>query len=158
MKNFVLGFILMGSANLSLAATTGLTPEVLKAYQAVHQTLSHDEFPAARKNAEALHTACASSLTQGLSTVEKDLMQKLDKAASGMTATEEPVLLRKSFELVAESLVTLLRDQKALQPQWQLFYCPMAPGYRFWVQPKGERIANPYYGHEMLECGSKRPW
>ena len=61
------------------------------------------------------------------------------------------------FGEVSRAFVALLRAAPALQAGRHLFHCPMAQGFPKWVQTT-EKMANPYMGKAMLECGSERPW
>ena len=57
---------------------------------------------------------------------------------------------------VREAFYTLSKtaEQKvAGQPDWHVFYCPMAK--RDWVQ-HSTSVANPYEGKEMLTCGVEK--
>lgn len=50
-------------------------------------------------------------------------------------------------------------SEPPLKSQWNLYRCPMALGYKFWVQPKSEAgKMNPYMGRAMQQCGSVKPW
>ena len=39
----------------------------------------------------------------------------------------------------------------------KIYHCPMAPKPGLWFQAKGP-LHNPYYGAEMLSCGSRSGW
>jgi Cu(I)/Ag(I) efflux system membrane fusion protein len=62
---------------------------------------------------------------------------------------------RKEFEMIAEALWNLTRTVKYSSQKLYWQYCPMAFNNRGanWVSTEAE-IRNPYFGKEMLECGS----
>ena len=62
---------------------------------------------------------------------------------------------RKEFEMIAEALWNLTRTVKYSSQKLYWQYCPMAFNNRGanWVSTEAE-IRNPYFGNEMLECGS----
>jgi hypothetical protein len=62
---------------------------------------------------------------------------------------------RKEFEMIAEALWNLTRTVKYSSQKLYWQYCPMAFNNRGanWVSTEAE-IRNPYFGSEMLECGS----
>lgn len=64
---------------------------------------------------------------------------------------------RKSFKPVSHAIVTLaakIRGENSKQA-FTHFFCPMVKGGGGdWLQPGGD-LLNPYYGSEMLHCGSK---
>ena len=61
---------------------------------------------------------------------------------------------RETFKKLSEALIELTRviaPTNALGPKLYVLHCPMAEAR--WIQ-NSEDITNPYYGSEMLECGS----
>lgn len=62
---------------------------------------------------------------------------------------------RKEFELIAEALWNLTRTVKYDGQKLFWHYCPMAFNNRgaYWLSDN-RQVRNPYFGHEMLECGS----
>lgn len=62
--------------------------------------------------------------------------------------------VRKSFGDVSEHLLRLLALDRELASELHVFECPMAQGYKRWVQ-SGKKISNPYMGTRMPECGSE---
>jgi hypothetical protein len=65
--------------------------------------------------------------------------------------------VRKAFGDVSSAIVALVATDASLQAGRHIFECPMAQGYKKWVQTS-EPVANPYMGSAMLECGSKSSW
>ncbi len=60
---------------------------------------------------------------------------------------------RNVFSRVSEQVVELYK--RSGSHSLDLYYCPMAKGYAYWLQPKGEPIGNPYMGSKMVSCGAK---
>jgi len=82
-------------------------------------------------------------------------VKKIDSGASKMAKTSDPQALRLHYGEVSDGATHLIKNDAA-QASWQLYYCPMVKKY--WAQPKTEKMANPYMGLEMLQCGGKKPW
>jgi len=62
--------------------------------------------------------------------------------------------VRKAFGDVSQKLVGVLAADKTLAEGIHVFECPMAQGYKKWVQ-HAAKISNPYMGTRMPECGSE---
>ncbi len=128
----------------SLAASAAPTSDgasaLLGAYEAVRVKLSDDQLPGA--SAERLaQQAQATGAAQ------------VHSAATQLQAIQDIEAARKQFGEVSRALIERLR---AAPPPGALhvYECPMAQGYGKWVQ-REEKMANPYMGKRMLECGSK---
>jgi len=65
---------------------------------------------------------------------------------------------RRAFLPFSTVLVEFLRvaRQQDAGTQVKIFRCPMAPKPGFWMQLQGP-LRNPYFGKEMLDCGSELP-
>jgi hypothetical protein len=64
---------------------------------------------------------------------------------------------RAKFGDLSRELLGLAQAEPGLQQGRYVYECPMARGYRKWVQPK-PGIENPYMGKSMLECGAESTW
>lgn len=64
---------------------------------------------------------------------------------------------RKVYGDISKHVVSLLVAFPSLIEGRYVFDCPMAPGYRKWVQAD-PAIANPYMGQRMLRCGGPTDW
>lgn len=60
---------------------------------------------------------------------------------------------RKAFGDLSRILVLRL-EAGDLPGKVLVYYCPMAAGYGYWLQPKAG-IANPYMGQSMPGCGNE---
>jgi hypothetical protein len=58
------------------------------------------------------------------------------------------------FSAATTDFIKLARQQNAALGSLKIYRCPMAPQPGFWVQLHGP-IRNPYFGSEMLDCGSE---
>ena len=65
---------------------------------------------------------------------------------------------RRSFLPFSTSVVEFLRvaRQQDSGTRLKIYRCPMAPKPGFWMQLEGP-LRNPYFGKEMLDCGSEVP-
>ena len=109
------------------------------AYEGLRQKLANDDLEGAKAAAVELAKVAEGAMQNGA----KALGQAADIAAArlafGETSKAYIELLVKSPELAADTFV---------------FRCPMAEGYKKWVQ-LADGINNPYMGKQMLECGGK---
>jgi Cu(I)/Ag(I) efflux system membrane fusion protein len=90
-------------------------------------------------------------------------MEQLAGQVGGISAELEGMLLEKaglegrrlSFQMVSDQLYDLLRVTGMKNTTVFRQYCPMAFNDRgaHWLSDKAE-IINPYFGDEMLHCGS----
>ena len=75
----------------------------------------------------------------------------------GATPSSDMRALRSGFGDVSRAVVTLIVADESLAGDRYIFRCPMAMGYKKWVQTSPE-LENPYMGSRMLRCGSKTKW
>lgn len=132
--------------------------ELLSGYHTISQELAHDQYVATRLLAETWQTPLKIWLGDSASSPHFENVEKMLKGAQDLATTTDEKEQRLAYALISEGLIPILRQEKALQVGLQLYYCPMAPTFRYWTQPKSESMANPYMGLKMLQCGSKRPW
>jgi hypothetical protein len=118
----------------SLALRTN--PAVVSAYIAAQEALAADDAGAARRELARLKKAIGEPAVSRLAAA----------AASAGTLTA----MRAAFKPLSEALVRL-----PWPPPYQPMYCPMfdSNAGATWVQRAGP-VANPYYGREMLRCGT----
>lgn len=64
---------------------------------------------------------------------------------------------RKAYGEVSRHVVALLVSYPSLAAGRFVFQCPMAPGYRKWVQIDA-KLQNPYMGQRMPACGGSTDW
>ena len=66
---------------------------------------------------------------------------------------EDAEAVRKAFGDLSEQVLRVLSADRALAEGLHVFECPMAQGYKKWVQPTA-KLSNPYMGTRMPTCGS----
>ena len=111
-------------------------PEYLTHYLAVHAALAGDNPEEARSSLTALAAA-----TEG----------EFSEQAESLAAADDLIAIRQGFAGLSETVIS----RADLPEGYAVAHCPMAieeQGAR-WVQAKGD-IANPYFGEEMLYCGT----
>ncbi len=74
------------------------------------------------------------------------------KAAHDMGTAADIEVARLAFGDASRAYITLLSKDAELAKGKHAFRCPMAKGYKKWVQLTPE-LENPYMGQRMLECG-----
>jgi len=112
---------------------------------AIQESLAHDKMDGVASNATAISTDAAS------------LGKPAEKIVAGAMALQTAKKIdaaRDAFGQMSEALVAYLDGQK-LKPGngVRIAFCPMK--LKPWLQKEGA-IRNPYYGSEMLTCGSFR--
>ncbi len=60
------------------------------------------------------------------------------------------------FSVAVSEFARTARQQSDALESLKLYRCPMAPQPGFWLQLEGP-LRNPYFGSEMLDCGSELP-
>ncbi len=116
-------FVVLTNAPIQAAPLSDADKQFLAGYDKVGSALAADDLASAK-------TAAADLREDGSE------LAKADSLKSARTAFEK--LSDKAKQLAAG------------QPGYYVVYCPMLK--KDWVQTT-EKIANPYYGKEMLTCG-----
>lgn len=136
----VLGIVLVGAVSV-LAAD--LPTALIDPYLRAQTLLSTDKTDGLAAAATAIETAAAPLGKDGAAIVA---------GAKKLGAAKTIVEARAAFGELSVALVNYAEKGKAgLGAGLHVAYCPMAD--KPWVQ-KGTEIKNPYYGSEMLSCGS----
>lgn len=133
---------------------------LLEDYFGIWKALSADDVKVAQEQAQALQ---ASYGALDMTLLEKDvheawmaLHDELNPAVASMAEASEIQSLRVAFEPLS---IALTRAVKSFHPTGPkavfVAHCPMAFDFRgaSWLQPS-EELLNPYFGAEMLTCGS----
>jgi hypothetical protein len=151
-----LGF---GSASPAAAAKVDSFDAVLDHYEAMRLALAGDSVKGVSEHARRLQQAAA-DLQKGLTAEAagvpaaklpevEALLPELTKAAGTLAAAKGLGAARDAFYELSKPLV---RWRQAAGEGPEVAFCPMLK--RSWLQPAGEKLGNPYYGSEMLRCGS----
>lgn len=140
-----------------LAAAQAELTATVRSYEGARAALAADriaDVSAPATELTTVATAAALKLT-GLREPLTDLAEASSKLEKMPKQDAEAV--REAFGEVSRAYVSLLAKEPALQSGLHVFECPMAQGYKQWVQP-GEKMENPYMGTRMLECGVPGKW
>ena len=115
-------------------------------YERIRVLLAADEIKGVSEAAQALAASATKASYTAVAT-----------SATKLAAATEIEAARVAFGDVSREVVTLLAQDPALAKGQHVFECPMAKGYRKWIQPSQE-MANPYMGKKMLACGGESTW
>jgi hypothetical protein len=138
--------------------TVGTTPaggsampaSIMDPYLAIQTALADDSTENVKANAGNIATAATGLGAPAM---------KIDTAALQLSAAAEAVppdieRVREKFGLLSEALDTYMTGLKLSGGEGvRVAWCPMVN--KPWLQ-KGDALANPYYGKEMLTCGNFR--
>jgi hypothetical protein len=115
--------------------------------------LAADDLAGARSQASPL--SAAASQAAGAAGAARATFEALARAAGELGAATDLAGARRAFGELSKRTVQLLSHQPALRHGRHLFLCPMAPGYKKWLQAS-ETLENPYMGQRMPHCGMER--
>ncbi len=125
-----------------VARAAELPATLVDPYLRIQTALAADKTDGVRQEAAAIAHAATRLGAPG---------QKLADGAQKLTRAGDLKSARDAFGEVSEALVAYARASGATNPaDVRMAFCPMAS--KHWLQ-KGDKIQNPYYGSEMLECG-----
>lgn len=118
------------------------------------------EFEVIKKEYEACRKLLAEDSTKGIKEhalkIAQASQEKLAEAANELASLkgDDIAEARLLFGEMSKQLIELLSKESSFANDLHVFECPMAKGYKKWVQPNDE-LENPYMGSSMLHCGSK---
>lgn len=142
------------------AKAANVAPEiaaVLDGYERVRAALAQDDLAKLPSLANDLQGA-ASSASEDASAALRTHLRVAASATKAMSAAgADAAAARKAFGEVSQAVVALLEADPKLAEGRHLFECPMASGYKKWVQTNDE-ISNPYMGKAMPKCGVTAEW
>jgi Cu(I)/Ag(I) efflux system membrane fusion protein len=132
-------------ATAGVLTAAELSPALVDPYVRVQSALAADTFDSVKADAVEIGKA---AMTLG------EPAQPLVKAAKRLEDAPDLKAARQAFGQLSDSLFAYVKATGAAMPAGvKTAYCPMVN--KSWLQ-KGDKIQNPYYGSEMLECGSFR--
>jgi hypothetical protein len=132
------------TANTPAAGTT-LSASIVDPYLKIQQALADDSMDGVKANAGEIATASASLGAPAA---------KIDTAAVQLASATEIDDARTKFATLSVALDDYMTGLHLEPPEGvRVVVCPMVQ--KPWLQ-KGDAIENPYYGKEMLTCGSFR--
>jgi len=137
--------------------------QLLSAYYGLKDALVATDTVKATAAARALSIAADSlkvSEIKGDSTgliaeTAKTYTSTVSSSAKALTAENDIKAKRKEFEMIADAIWSLTRTVRYTGQKVYWEYCPMAFDKQgaYWMSNERE-IKNPYFGNEMLNCGS----
>ena len=129
----------------------------LDSYESIRALLAGDSTEGLADKAKALSSQARAAAGAASGEAKKHL-EAIAGAADGLADKGSDIAAaRAAFGEVSRHVVGLLSAQPDLQKGRHVFECPMAEGYKKWVQTEAE-LKNPYMGKKMLECGSESDW
>jgi hypothetical protein len=136
-------------------ATASPLPAILNLYYEVKNALVASDAATASKKAGEMLTVInavdAKTLSTEEQTVFSPLKDKLSFDARHISEVKDISHQREHFANLSVNMFTLAKGVKlSAQPVYQ-DYCPMKKAY--WLSNE-QAIKNPYYGSQMLTCGS----
>ena len=145
-----------GTSSALSPEARALADEVLNAYEALRARLAADavaDVPALAERLERAATGMARAAPASL----QPRAVALGASARLLRETKELEKLREAFGEVSRQLVSILVIEPSLRRGRHVFECPMARGYKKWIQTSS-KLSNPYMGKAMLECGAESSW
>lgn len=140
LMGFVALALLTSAAVAATGSDDGLAAAAIDDYGAVHQALFKDDLAAAKTAAAKLATSAKGA---------GDIVS----AAQAITNAADLAVARAAFGDASKALITALAANSGLAAGLHAFQCPMAKGYKKWVQ-RSDSLQNPYMGGRMPGCGS----
>ena len=131
---------------------------LLGVYEQARSDLAADRIDGAVKVAARIESSAREASGKAPASLRPHL-ERLARAAADLKGApaDKADEVRRRFGEVSRPIVALLAAAPSLARGRHVFECPMAQGYKKWVQP-AEEISNPYMGTRMLRCGSKSRW
>ncbi|MCB9640480.1 MAG: DUF3347 domain-containing protein [Myxococcales bacterium] len=126
---------------------------LLKAYEVVRVALAADDLKATQAGAAALAKTAGQEAGHAAG-VEQKTLQEMAAAAGKVAAAKDFDAARLAFGEMSKHTISFVVADKARTSGVTAYQCPMAKGYKKWVQLDKD-MANPYMGKKMLKCGGK---
>lgn len=127
---------------------------IQNSYLLLKNALVRSDAKTASVNGKELTDAITAVKMNELSTTEHDVwmkvMKSLNSDASAIAKTQDIKKQREAFKSLSKNMYDLLKTSKLSTPVYYQ-YCPMQDAN--WLSTEST-IKNPYYGAQMLTCGS----
>lgn len=132
--------------------------QALAAYEQMRAKLARDDITGVTDDAAMVQRAATAAANNASASLRTHLTE-IASAAGRLKdmAKDNADAVRRAFGDISRPTVALLAAEPSLQRGLHVFECPMAQGYKKWVQTSAA-ISNPYMGTRMPECGSESPW
>jgi HPt (histidine-containing phosphotransfer) domain-containing protein len=127
------------------AAGTAMSRGIVDPYLKIQAALAADRVDGIRQHAGEIATAATALGAPAM---------KIDTTAIQLAATTELADAREKFGMLSDAIDTYMTGLHLTPPEGvKVAFCPMVE--KPWMQ-EGDAISNPYYGTQMLTCGSFR--
>ncbi|UTW63078.1 efflux RND transporter periplasmic adaptor subunit [bacterium SCSIO 12741] len=132
---------------------------LIDAYLDLKNALVNDDLEKAKSTSAKLQNQMSSvsmNLFKGEShNLWMEHNHQAEKALKTVSSAENLDQTRQGFKLLSDQYVELVKSFGPFQETLYIQYCPMASNNEgaFWIS-KGEDVKNPYFGQDMLTCGS----
>jgi len=127
------------------AAGGEMTAAIIDPYLKIQSALASDSVDGVRANAGEIATAATALGAPAM---------KIDTTALQLASAGDLDDARAKFGALSEALDTYMTGMKLTPPEGvRVAFCPMVK--KPWLQ-REESLRNPYYGSQMLTCGSFR--
>lgn len=156
MKSIFLAVALIATAWIKpVFAQSSQTQSLLTVYYNIKNALVNSDAATAASTSNEFSKTLAEIDLKSLSEEEKTafigLKDKLALAAKQISETKDLTQQRAQFASLSVDLFKLAKAVKLTKEPVYYDYCPMKKSY--WLSDN-EAIKNPYYGKQMLSCGS----
>jgi len=131
----------------------GPMADVMAAYAAAHDALFADKTDGVAAAAAKISEAAAKA-AESADDAAKPHYAELAKAAGELAKAADVKAARVAYGEVSKHLVMIMDMNPDLAGAHHVFECPMAEGYKKWIQSNAE-LANPYMGTQMPKCGAE---
>ena len=131
---------------------------LLESYRAIQADLAYDRYSHVRAGATRLVPALDQWIAEAPTGEDTPNVTKMREGAVLLSETSEEAEQRRRFSILAEGALRIIKRDTVISRDWQLYKCTMVDYFPYWSQPKAEKMANPYMGTQMLQCGVKKAW
>lgn len=136
------------------ATDNAIISPLIKAYLGIKDALVTDNSKAANEQAKAFTAAIKAVDVNKLDATQKiawaKYAEKLRFNGDHISESTELAHQREHFQKLSDDMYALVKNMKSADVTLYRQYCPMKKAY--WLS-SFEKIANPYYGKAMDECG-----
>jgi hypothetical protein len=134
-------------------ASADFVASIMKPYEDCRALLAADKGEGLAECSKAM-SAAAKAASASAPDEAKASLTSISSAADVLATASADDLekARMLYGNVSKPVVALLTTMPDAATNYRVFECPMAKGYKRWVQVE-EKMANPYMGTKMLECG-----
>jgi hypothetical protein len=154
-KILALAFLVAAATLVKAEAPNAALSKLTKVYLTMKDALAADKSATAQAKAfnEAVKEVSNSKLDATQKTVWTKYAGKLQANGQQISGTTDIEIQRDYFLKLSDDFYAAIKGMKGSDVTLYRQYCPMKKGA--WLSLSTE-IANPYYGKDMLDCGSVR--